>query len=111
MKETFPTWNLLAKPLDGGNMGLPATNYDCKGSVATAHSSGHGYVRFSIEGLNSCDLPDIPPPDYTVTQPSLRGITKVDSDTTGSNKVKMANMEYGTKLPMTSGDMPTNQLR
>ena len=103
--QSVPTWNLLAKPLDGGNMGLPATNYDCKGSVATAHSSGHGYVRFSIEGLNSCDLPDIPPPDYTVTQPSLRGITKVDSDTTGSNKVKMANMEYGTKLPMTSGDM------
>ena len=102
--QSVPTWNLLAKPLDGGNMGLPATNYDCRGSTATIHTNGHGYVRFSIEGLNSCELPDIPPPDYTVTQPSLRGITKVDNDTTGSNKVKIANMEYGTKLPMASGD-------
>ena len=103
--QSVPTWNLLAKPLDGGNMGLPATNYESKGSTATAHTTGHGYVRFSVEGLNSCELPDIPPPDYTVTQPSFRGITKVDSDTTGSNKVKMANMEYGTKLPMASGDI------
>jgi len=102
---SVPTWYLTAKPMDGGNMGIPALNYDSKGSTAVAHSSGHGYVRFSIEGLNSCNLPDIPPPDYTVTKPSISHITKVDSDTTGSSNIKLAEMEYGTNLPATSGDM------
>lgn len=102
--QSVPTWFLTAKGMDGGNMGLPATNYDSKGCTAVAHSTNHGYVRFSVEGLNSCDLPDIPPPDYTVTSPSLRGVTKVDSDTTGSSNIKMAGLEYGTKLSTTSGD-------
>lgn len=103
--QSVPTWLLAAKPMDGGNMGLPATNYDSKGSTAIAHTSGHGYVRFSIEGLNSCDLPEIPPPDFTVTSPSFRGITKAQEDTTGSSNVKLASVEYGTKVPMTSGDI------
>ena len=102
---SVPTWYLGAKPMDGGNMGLPAPNYDSRGSTATAHSSGHGYVRFSIESLNSCNLPDIPPPDYTVTEPSIAHITKADSDTTGSNNIKLADMEYGTTFPASSGDM------
>ena len=102
--QSVPTWLLAAKPLDGGNMGLPAPGFDSKGSTAVAHSTGHGYVRFSIEGLNSCDLPDIPPPDFTVTSPSLRGVTKSDFATTGSSNVKMADLEYGTKLSTTSGD-------
>lgn len=103
--QSVPTWLLAAKPMDGGNMGLPATNYDSRGSTAVAHTSGHGYVRFSIEGLNSCDLPEIPPPDFTVTSPSFRGITKAQEDTTGSSNVKLASLEYGTKVPMTSGDV------
>ena len=102
---SVPTWYLGAKPMDGGNMGLPAPNYESRGSTAVAHSTGHGYVRFSIEGLNSCNLPDIPPPDYTVTQPSLSHITKADSDTTGSSNIKLAEMEYGTTIPASSGDM------
>ena len=102
--QSVPTWFLTAKPMDGGNMGLPAPGYDSRGSTASAHSTGHGYVRFSIEGLNSCDLPDIPPPDYTVPSPSLRAITKVDSDTTGSTNLKLAPLEYGTKLSTTTGD-------
>ena len=103
--QSVPMWYLTAKPMDGGNMGIPASNYDSRGSTAVAHSTNHGYVRFSIEGLNSCNLPDIPPPDYTVTKPSLSHITKVDSDTTGSNNIKLAEMEYGTDFPATSGDM------
>ena len=102
---SVPTWYLGAKPMDGGNIGLPAPNFDSRGSTAVAHSSGHGYVRFSIEGLNSCNLPDIPPPDYTVTEPSIAHITKADSDTTGSNNIKLADMEYGTTFPASSGDM------
>jgi len=102
---SVPTWYLTSKPMDGGNMGIPAPNYDSRGSTAVAHSSGHGYVRFSIEGLNSCNLPEIPPPDYAVTKPSLAHITKVDSDTTGSSNIKLAEMEYGTDFPATSGDM------
>ena len=102
--QSVPTWYLTAKQMDGGNMGLPSPGHDSKGCTAAAHATGHGYVRFSIEGLNSCDLPDIPPPDYTVTSPSLRGVSKVDSDTTGSSNIKMAGLEYGTKLSTTSGD-------
>ena len=103
--QAVPTWYLAAKPMDGGNMGLPALNYESRGSTALAHSTGHGYVRFSIEGLNSCNLPDIPPPDYTVTEPSLYHITKVATDTTGSSNIKLANMEYGTDFPASAGDM------
>ena len=103
--QGIPTWYLTAKPMDGGNMGIPATNHESRGSTASSHSTAHGYVRFSIEGLNSCNLPDIPPPDYTVTEPSLYHVTKVEADTTGSNNIKLAEMEYGTDFPATSGDM------
>jgi len=102
---SIPIWYLTAKPMDGGNMGIPAPGYDSRGSTALAHTSGHGYVRFSIEGLNSCNLPDIPPPDYTVTKPSLSHITRADGSTTGSSNIKLADMEYGTTLPASSGDM------
>lgn len=105
---SVPTWYLTAKPMDGGNMGIPATNYDSRGSTAAAHTTGHGYVRFSIEGLNSCNMADMPPPDYTVTSPALSGITKVDSDTTDSGStgtIKLAELEYGATLNASAGDM------
>jgi len=102
---SVPIWYFTAKPMDGGNMGLPAPNYDSRGSTAVAHTTGHGYVRFSIEGLNSCNMVDMPPPDYTVTSPSIAGITKVDSDTTGSSNIKLAEMEYGTTFNASEDDM------
>ena len=103
-----PIWYLAAKPMDGGNMGLPATNHDSRGSTAVAHTEGHGYVRFSIEGLNSCDLPDMPPPDYNVDSPSISGITKADSAAVGSGStgtVKLAELEYGTTVPASGNDL------
>ena len=105
---SIPMWNLVAKPMDGGNMGLPATNHDSRGSTAVAHSTGHGYVRFSIEGLNSCNLPDLPPPDYTVTTPSISGITEANSTTPASGStgiIKIKKLEYGTTLKASAGDM------
>ena len=105
---SIPTWRLTAKPMDGGNMGLPATNHDSRGSTALAHTTGHGYVRFSIEGLNSCNLPEIPPPDYTVTQPSISAITQANSSIPASGSTGTLNirqLEYGTNLNASSGDM------
>ena len=105
---SIPTWRLTAKPMDGGNMGLPATNHESKGSTALAHTTGHGYVRFSIEGLNSCNLPEIPPPDYTVTQPSISAITQANSSIPASGSTGTLNireLEYGTNLNATAGDM------
>jgi len=101
--SSVPTWNLTAKPMDGGNMGLPTTAHDSKGCTAVAHGSGHGYVRFSIEGLNSCDLPDMPPPDYTVTSPSFRAITQADPSSAGTD-IKIRPLEYGTKIPAGADD-------
>jgi hypothetical protein len=101
--SAIPTWYLTAKPMDGGNMGLPTTAHNSKGSTAVAHSSNHGYVRFSIEGLNSCELPNIPPPDYNVTKPSFRAITQADPSSAGTS-VKIRPLEYGTKIPVADED-------
>lgn len=105
---SIPIWKLTAKPMDGGNMSLPATNYDSRGSTAVAHTTGHGYVRFSVEGLNSCNMADMPPPDYTVTSPSIAAITEANPDTPASGAtgvVKLAELEYGTTLNASAGDM------
>jgi hypothetical protein len=94
---------LVAKPMDGGNMGLPALNYDSRsGITAQKHTSNHGYNRFSIEGLNSTNMPNIPPPDFHQTLPTIHGITSLhpdtESDLTSNNRLRIQELEYGTEL-------------
>ena len=55
----LPTWYLTAKPMDGGNMGLPALNHESRGgkpkqdgTSGSSFSKNRGFSRFSIEGLN-----------------------------------------------------------
>ena len=74
----LPVWYLTAKPMDGGNLGLPALNYDSRGATPNAHTTAHGYSRFSVEGLNSCILPDLPPPDKPFDGPVIAGSTEAD---------------------------------
>ena len=74
----LPVWYLTAKPMDGGNLGLPALNYDSRGATPNAHTTAHGYSRFSVEGLNSCILPDLPPPDKPFDGPVISGSTEAD---------------------------------
>lgn len=73
----LPVWYLTAKPMDGGNMGLPDVSHESRGAQPSA-LSGHGYSRFSIEGLNSCALPDLPPPDMPFDGPAIMGETSAD---------------------------------
>ena len=73
----LPVWYLAAKPMDGGNMGLPDIGHESRGAQPSA-LSGHGYSRFSIEGLNSCALPDLPPPDMPFDGPSIMGEVAAD---------------------------------
>lgn len=105
--------NMIAKPMDGGNMGLPSTNhYSRSGRVATAFTDNQGYNRFSIEGLNSCNLPEIPPPDFHLTTPHVEGITKLHPDTvseiTSNNKLFIEKLEYGTEIPIVSTNDEVN---
>ena len=99
-------FNFVAKPMDGGNMGLPAINYESRNGIkATAHTTNHGFSRFSIEGLNSCDLPAIPPSDYHITTPTIEGITQRHPDTEtdiASNRLRVhsESIEFGTTLPI-----------
>jgi hypothetical protein len=102
--QTLPVWHLAAKSLDGGNMGLPALNYDSRGGVAVKHTQNHGFCRFSIEGLNSSLLPSMPPPDFTITEPAISGITAANPalnllDAGGDPHLMIAKMEYGTQQP------------
>ena len=99
---------LVAKPMDGGNMGLPALNYDSRsGITANQHSSNHGYNRFSVEGLNSCVMPNMPPPDRKQMQPSVQGIISLhpdtESDLSSSNRLRIQDLEYGTEVVSSSG--------
>ncbi len=103
---------LVAKPMDGGNMGLPALNYDSRsGITAVEHSSNHGYNRFSIEGLNSCVMAEMPPPDRKTRYPVVQGITTLHPDTEGdlaSNRLRIQELEYGTEVfsdSSTSGEV------
>jgi len=106
--QTLPVWHLTAKSLDGGNMGLPALNYESKGGTPVMHTQNHGFCRFSIEGLNSTLLPSIPPPDFTITEPAISGMTAANPDTfpdiNGETHLMIAKMEHGTKQP-TSTDV------
>ena len=101
--QTLPVWHLVAKPLDGGNMGLPALNYDARGGAAVAHTENHGFCRFSIEGLNSAVMPSMPPPDFTIVEPAISGMTAANPgmfiDSAGNYQLNIAKMEYGTQLP------------
>lgn len=104
---------LIAKPMDGGNMGLPALNYDSRsGITAQKHSSNHGYNRFSIEGLNSTNMPNIPPPDFHQTLPTIHGITSLhpdtESDLTSNYRLRIQELEYGTELFVTDDDSEVN---
>jgi len=96
----------VAKPMDGGNMGLPATNHHTKnGREAVAFTTGNGYNRFSIEGLNSCNMPSIPPPDYHITSPHIEGITSLHPNTISdiaSNQLRIERLEGGVELPVVS---------
>lgn len=94
---------LVAKPMDGGNMGLPALNYESRsGITAVEHSSNHGYNRFSIEGLNSCVMAEMPPPDRKTRYPVVQGITTLhpdtESDLTSANRLRIQELEYGTEV-------------
>ena len=105
--------NMIAKPMDGGNMGLPSTNhYSRSGRLASAFANNQGYNRFSIEGLNSCNLPEMPPPDFHLTTPHVEGITKLHPDTvseiTSNNKLFIEKLEYGTEIPIVSTDDEVN---
>lgn len=91
---SLPVWYLTAKPMDGGNLGLPAANADSRGASPSTHTTGHGYSRFSIEGLNSCSLPDMPPPDKPFDGPVVAGSTEADPfQWTGLNDALNAHQE------------------
>ena len=63
------------------------------------------FFSLPIEGLNSCDLPAIPPSDYHITTPTIEGITEMhpnaESDI-GSNRLRVhsESIEFGTTLPI-----------
>jgi len=114
----LPVWHLTAKPMDGGNMGLPNVNADSRGAQPQTHSTGHGYSRFSIEGLNSCTMPDMPPPDMPFDGPNIMGSSEVDpyqwrgQDVLGNTLVNTDSLyitdnEHGTELD-TAGPFSTN---
>lgn len=100
--SSVPLWKFIAKPMDGGNMGIPAVNKESRSGRLATNLSGHGYCRFSIEGLNSCYLPEMPPPDFTVTKPSWSGVTQAHEDNedwTGTSTtfdMKVTQPEYGS---------------
>ncbi|MAK72330.1 MAG: hypothetical protein CMF19_09860, partial [Idiomarinaceae bacterium] len=103
----LPVWYMTAKPMDGGNMGLPDITHESRGAQPSA-LSGHGYSRFSIEGLNSCALPDLPPPDMPFDGPVIMGEVAADPfQWTGLNDQRTAvesgdvlieDVEFGTEL-------------
>jgi len=114
----LPVWHLTAKPMDGGNMGLPNVNADSRGARPQTHSVGHGYSRFSIEGLNSCTMPDIPPPDMPFDGPNIMGSSEVDpsqwrgQDSLGNTLVNTDSLyitdnEHGTEIDI-AGPFSTN---
>jgi hypothetical protein len=102
---------LVAKPMDGGNRGIPAVSYwSQNGKTAAAHNEEKGLNRFTIEGLNSCILPDMPPPDFHSIYPTVRGITTIhpsaETNAVSNNRLRIQKLEYGTELPIkgTAGD-------
>jgi len=104
----LPVWHLTAKPMDGGNLGLPAVNAESRGAVPASHVTAHGYSRFSVEALNSCVMPDLPPPDMPFDGPVIMGETEADPfQWTGQNNLLTAHQkddlliqkpEFGTEM-------------
>jgi len=98
-------YNLVAKPMDGGNMSIPSTRGRSRSGI-TGDSligfSSQGYNRFSIEGLNSCAMQESPPPDNYVETPTVEGITTLTpiqaDDVSSNNKIRIQPLEYGTEI-------------
>lgn len=104
---TIGLHKLIAKPMDGGNMGLPSPNHSSKSGREALAMMGMGYNRFSIEGLNSCNMPSIPPPDYHITSPHIEGITSLHPDVVSdisANKLQIEKLESGVELPVAATD-------
>jgi hypothetical protein len=114
----LPVWYLTAKPMDGGNMGLPALNHESRGAIPiqdTAYNSEYtlqrGFSRFSIEGLNSCQLPSLPPPDMIFDGPAVMGhaalVSGTDAYSDANKTLPIQTPEYGQKMdgmgPYTTG--------
>jgi len=101
---SLPVWYLTAKPMDGGNLGLPSLAYDSKGAQPVAHTLGHGYSRFSIEGLNSCVMPELPPPDMPFNGPAIMGEVEADPfqwdglSANNDDDLLITKPEYNTKM-------------
>ena len=98
-------WDLVAKPMDGGNMGLPALKYTSRSGITAQEYQGAGYNRFSIEGLNSTFLESIPPPDFHITEPVCDGITKFHPNTESdiaANRLRIEPLPWGFDLPVVS---------
>lgn len=103
----IPVWHMAAKPMDGGNMGLPDVGHESRGAQPSA-LSGHGYSRFSIEGLNSCYLPSLPPPDMPFDGPSIMGEAAADPfqwtglndqrDAVESDELLIEEPEFGVRM-------------
>jgi len=103
---------LVAKPMDGGNRGIPSLQYQTRNGKKTDTLNGSvamkvGFNRFSIEGLNSCNLPDLPPPDFHSIYPTIRGITTIHPDAetqaVSNNRLLIQPLEYGTEFTI-AGD-------
>ena len=98
---TVPQWKMLAKPMDGGNMALPAVNAVSRSgkSADVDGAATSGFSRFSIEGLNSCITPNIPPPDYNITAPTVEGVlTAATTQPTTTGDLNIETLEYGSNF-------------
>lgn len=98
---TVPQWKMLAKPMDGGNMALPAVNAVSRSgkSADIDGAATSGFSRFSIEGLNSCITPNIPPPDYNITAPTVEGVlTAATTQPTTTGNLNIETLEYGSNF-------------
>ena len=115
----LPVWHLTAKPMDGGNMGVAKCQCRFKRGTAPTHSVGHGYSRFSIEGLNSCTMPDMPPPDMPFDGPNImgsseiypyqwRGTNQADNAVVTNDALYITDNEHGTELDTANDPFSTN---
>ena len=119
---SVPLWKLIAKPMDGGNMALPATNSIYKGGGGKALTNSYGgFNRFSIEGLNSCHSPAVPAPDYNITEPTIEGVVAAGQLSTGGSghNLELGDIEYGSDFLLKShtglgsppADHPNTEIR
>lgn len=104
----LPTWFLTAKPMDGGNMGLPALNHETRGGKPIKDKANgsnftlnRGFSRFSIEGLNSCSIQPMPPPDMVFDGPSVMGQVAPEASNRYTDSTKLMpveGVEHGTDM-------------